>query len=265
MIRILAAVLLTLFSCGSALAADIQVRRPTCSQPCEGADIYIIGQINPGDAERFKQVLKAAGPTASLLYLRSPGGNMYESIEIGTIVKKLMLVTMAPIKEIGCSEDATRGIYNAPCTCLSGCFLIWLGGIARTGNAVGMHRPWDTAHNMGKLTYDQAAPIYAKWLADLKEYLRVVETPETVYSRYIQLVNSDTMHMLSTEEALELLNMPSVTEWLINRCGSVTNDEAASLINSGRVQQLRDKQTRVAQCEWTAKRNTREAIFKAGF
>jgi hypothetical protein len=265
MMRILTAIFLSLLFCHTSFAADIQIRRSVCTQPCDGADIYIIGQIRAGDAEKFKQVVKAAGPAASLIYLRSSGGDMYESIQIGLIAKKLMLVTMAPLKEVGCSQDATRGVYNAPCVCLSGCFLIWLGGVTRTGNAVGMHRPWDTSHNMGNLSYDQAAPLYAKWLADLKDYLHTVETPETVYSRYIQMVNSDSMHMLTTEEALELLNMPSVTEWLINRCGSVTPDEAASLINTGRVEQLRNKQNQIGQCEWAAKRETRDAVFKSGF
>src|SRR5262249_35088438 len=149
----------------SASGADLQVVK-TCSD-CD-AYLYIIGKIEVGDDQRVDALLRQHGPSVSAIMLRSIGGSMYDSINIGTLARQLLLDTFAPYYpasgfQRSChDDDRPFGVSGAPCTCVSGCFLIWLGGVHRYGVIVGMHRPWDTSRKMGSMPYEKAAPQYAQ-------------------------------------------------------------------------------------------------------
>jgi hypothetical protein len=85
--------------------------------------------------------------------LLSPGGSISEAIEIGRLVQRNLISTMAPV-----SLGATKVLFTPAgsvmpkedpayckgpdCICASACFLIWVGGIERSGNAIGLHRPY---------------------------------------------------------------------------------------------------------------------------
>src|SRR5438105_3615821 len=113
--------------------------------------LYLTGKIENGDAARVRQTIKQAGPSVEALMLRSGGGSMYESIQIGTLAYDMMLNTFSPPAPNYCSQEDSRwGIGQTPCTCVSGCFLIWMGGVNRYGTVVGMHRPWDISGSMGQ-------------------------------------------------------------------------------------------------------------------
>lgn len=270
---------LLLISATHTQAAELRVvKTEGCLGPCNPypAELYIIGTIEPGDAARVTQTIKDYGPGIWGLELRSIGGSMYNSIQIGALAKKLMLTTLAPITRDRCaSEDSQNNIHNAPCTCLSGCFLIWLGGIQRIGLIIGMHRPWDTSHNMGQMPYEQAAPMYAKWMSDLQAYLKSVEVPQLYYSKLIETVSSNTMKMLSSDEVVDLAYMPSVHEWLINRCGVFSPGETNAAgregvnryyhrpFNAALLQSLQQKQTAIANCETNAKTSFRTTALQA--
>jgi hypothetical protein len=238
----------------------------------------VIGKIERGDAARFRDVIGRNGPAVEALFLRSPGGSMYDSIEIGTLAHDLMLDTYAPYYAGNCQFDDSRwGIHNAPCTCVSGCFLIWMSGVNRYGVIVGMHRPWDTSGDMGRSSYEQAAAVYNKWLADLKAYLTKMELPDVYFSKFIATVRSGDMRMLSGQEPLELNHDPSSAEWLTNRCGQWTtsdNNEMANLNdkqyngtphNSVRRQQLVAKLSAIQSCKTAAQKEARVAAFKTLF
>jgi len=253
-------------------AAEFRVIRP-CTNECD-AYIYVIGKIEPGDGARFRQVVKATGPSIDSLFLRSPGGSMYDSIQIGTLTHELMLDTYAPQTNCG-SDDNRFGINNAPCTCLSGCFLIWMGGVNRYGVTIGMHRPWDQSGNMGQLKYDRAAAMYNKWIEDLKAYLVKMELPDSYFAKFIATVRSGDMRMLTNADLLSLNNNPSKVEWLSSRCGEYPANKTELLgqlsqskfagrpYNVALWQQLSDEYNAVYFCKKKALRDTRAAVFSS--
>jgi hypothetical protein len=213
------------FLCAPRLAAGAELRviKLCPDRSCENAYLYIIGKIEPGDAGRVRDTIKRYGAGIEALMLRSPGGSMYDSIEIGTLASDLMLNTFAPYAPNYCAnEDARWGIAGAPCTCVSGCFLIWMGGVNRYGTVVGMHRPWDMSGTMGRSDYQDAAALYKKWIGDLDVYLTKMELPQAYFAKFISTVRSGDMRMLSGEELLQLNENPSKGEWLSNRCGQWT-------------------------------------------
>ena len=271
------AALASLILSSIAFGAEFRVVQLCLERSCP-ANLYIIGKIEPGDGARFREVVRRTGPGIEALILRSVGGSMHDSIEIGTLASDLMLNTFAPHAPNWCPNDDTRwGVYNAPCTCVSGCFLIWMGGVNRYGTVVGMHRPWDTTGNMGQLPYEQAAQQYKKWLADLSEYLTRMELPDAYFSEFIATVKSGSMRMLTGRELLELNHNPSKTEWLTNRCGqwiTQENDELGNLNfqkyrglphDSRRLQKLMAKLSAIQKCQDNAQREARTQAFKRIF
>jgi hypothetical protein len=250
---------------------------PLCPSGCN-AWIYVVGKIEAGDGDRFREVVRRIGPAIDALVLRSPGGSMYDSIKIGTIAYDLMLDTYAPYRSGECASDDNRwGVYNAPCTCLSGCFLIWMGGVNRYGVIVGMHRPWDQSGSLGRLQYNEASSMYKRWIDDLKTYLAKMELPDVYFAKFIETVRSGQMKMLSGDDLLSLNNNPSKIEWLSNRCGEFPTNKAMVLgqlsqskfrgqpYNATLWQQLASEYNIIRVCKTNALQETRTAAFNALF
>jgi hypothetical protein len=109
------------------------------SQPCgnsakEGChDLFIFGQIEFGDDEKFKHEIQAHGITASTVVLHSIGGDVAAALKIGREIKRLGFTTV-----VG------NDMY-----CVSACAMIWLAGSRRFYDArakIGFH----SAYNMTK-------------------------------------------------------------------------------------------------------------------
>lgn len=211
----------------AACALDLRVVRSCPDGSCDHALLYLIGKIESGDASRVRDKLKQHGSGISALTLRSGGGSMYESIKIGTLASELMLDTYAPYYPNNCNaEDKRWGITDAPCTCVSGCFLIWMGGVNCSGIVVGMHRPWDTTGDMGQKTPDEAEKIYDQWIDDLKTYLTKTKLPDAYFSKFVETVRSGDMQMLTNADLLALNHHPSKAERLSNRLWAVDGSTA---------------------------------------
>jgi hypothetical protein len=268
--------ILSLVPTRTTFAAEFRVVWP-CPNGCN-AYIYVIGTIESGDGDKFRDVIRRTGPAIDSLFLRSPGGSMYDSIKIGTIASDLMIDTYAPYGAGQCSNHDSRfGVYNAPCTCVSGCFLIWMGGLNRYGITVGMHRPWDMGKTMGKLKYKEAALVYNRWIEDLKIYLTKMELPDVYFAKFIATVRSGEMKMLTNDDLLSLNNNPSKTEWLLNRCGEFPSNKTVMFGQlsqnkfQGRPynvllwQQLEDEYNKIRVCKVNALTEARSTAFNSMF
>jgi hypothetical protein len=88
-----------------AMAAEI-----TAYQSLRGVNINIIGQIYPGDEQKFARFNYPSGST--LVYLSSLGGDVETAIKIGRMIWDRGYITLVN--------------NNGPCA--SACTLIWFGG-----------------------------------------------------------------------------------------------------------------------------------------
>jgi ATP-dependent protease ClpP protease subunit len=98
-----------------ATAATIDAYPPLPTTPSVSS-IGIVGEIVPGDFERFKTAAATISPTNTVVvFLASDGGNLIEGLEIGEQIRKLRYATAVP--------DGFR--------CASACALAWLAGTPR--------------------------------------------------------------------------------------------------------------------------------------
>ncbi len=76
--------------------------------------ILVWGEINKGDALRFSTAITAAKPINEILFY-SPGGNLYEGLKIGAMIRRGGFTTRIP--------EGAR--------CISACNFAFMGGVLR--------------------------------------------------------------------------------------------------------------------------------------
>lgn len=125
----LAGLLVAFTALAAGLAASVMpaeaARFTTVRSARNTTAIVIEGRINLGDERRFRNLVSRMREPPPVL-LRSPGGNMYASLIIGSLVRELGLPTIVP----------------PGAECASGCALIWLAGSRRFADpsaAIGFH------------------------------------------------------------------------------------------------------------------------------
>lgn len=177
----------------------------SCSQ------IWIAGEIGPGDADVFALAVRQAGPYLKGVLLSSPGGSPQEAMKIGQMVKKHRLSTQAPstVAGIGMLSLGRTVCRGEECVCASACFLIWAAGHERSGDKLGIHRP---VYEFTSRQPDAAAGVYWKTRmmsrmltlsGDLRGYLSGLSVPEKFIARITE-ARSEKMHWLTKEEAAEM-------------------------------------------------------------
>jgi hypothetical protein len=214
--------------------------------------ITIFGPILIGDDNLFKaQVLANLrdGKLVSLVRIFSPGGSTDASINMGRQIRTLQAETESPfVKDSGrsCPVDVglsttgspiggTIGVLNYDqkshtgddrCRCESGCSLIWMGGLGRHGNFVGVHRPAFDPKFYGGLSLDAAQTTYERALQEVEPYVTKMGTSDEIKE---MLVNtpSKQMHYLTDFELSQMRNFPAfLDELIIAKCGTASDPSA---------------------------------------
>ncbi len=200
------------------------------------ANLVLTGTVNQGDATRFRQtVLDVARRNKPIMYVKtySPGGSLYDGIEIGKMVRMLRPTTLAPNlrndfgDERHCYSDQLGGnFYFNPrtgagdrrCECASSCFIIWAGGWARRGTVLGVHRM--RYSDIAGVDPMEAERRYTKVMAELKAYFQEISIPDAIISRNMA-TGSDILHYLTAQErSLIPILAPSTYELAVAQCGS---------------------------------------------
>lgn len=240
--------------------------------------ISIRGQIVEGDYDKFRSLLKNHHPFVRLLYITSPGGNVFEAIRIGHLVRRALLATWAPSRGIrgGFLLAADLTLCDGPdCLCASACFLIWSAGVHRIGEFVGVHRPRVSDSHYGTLSATEAATLHARIMRDVSAYFEALGLPRR-YFETMERTNSADMHWLTDAEIEADFQgyIPAIAEWLRGNCGSLTRVERETLneatwrVLNGRGtaddrashSRLLRKETEIAGCEFRKLFESRHAV-----
>ena len=73
--------------------------------------IFINGTISAGDYARFERIVRTSQKIPNSVSLRSPGGNVFEALKIGRVIRSLYLQTNAPsIGSISCPDDPRESV-----------------------------------------------------------------------------------------------------------------------------------------------------------
>ena len=104
--------------------------------------VKLEGDIEPGDALKLLALYEKYGDEAvSPVYLRSKGGDVEEAIKVGRLIRQLRLETEVPIRRDNEGLSLVPATDAANFVCASACFLVFAGGVGRTGDFLALHRP----------------------------------------------------------------------------------------------------------------------------
>jgi hypothetical protein len=220
------------------------VHRPAEMNKCEA--ILIQGDIVRGDLQRLEAVLDpytdlaqaAPRPQRSTLdthvvYLHSRGGDVLEAMAMGRLIRQLHLQTEAPSRwgpnlsngslqmvEGGIGPNGFREACRGPdCVCASACFLVWAGGIRRTGDNLLVHRPRASAEMVRELGVNDTRSALVEIRRRVQGYLQEMEIPASVITAVLETdPGTLTLARMNPSGAWELGFIPSIVDSLTDAC-----------------------------------------------
>lgn len=195
-------------------AADISVQK---------RNIVIQGEIQKGDFEAFVNAALVAGSNTSTVFIASKGGDASESIRIGKLIRALHFTTTVrsthqKLAEFECSSN---GVTSENCTCTSSCLLLYLSGIFRNGEYIGVHRVFVNHDNLKSLTLGSAKKHSSIIKEMVDDYITEMGAPDSL-SNLINNVPSDNIEFLKEDYISKYLNGLSIgyQEWIYSKCGN---------------------------------------------
>lgn len=211
-------------------------KQPICTK------IAIVGPIQSGDYDDFASIYRASRGWLGDVVLVSYGGSLDEAIRIGRLIKSAFMATHAPYKFSEDSKPSFGGMEPNPCenhdcVCASACFVIWVAGLPRYGNALGIHRPAFDAKYFGNLSPSTAEKKYQQAIQELAQYLQDMAVPQTYYELLMKTPSWEVLipwqsikRDLESPRGLAATHNPSaIDEWLTAKCGAVSVEELAAL------------------------------------
>ena len=193
------------------------------------ANIRLVGKIENGDAEKFKIVveyLRQEKITVNMLMLASIGGDVIEAMQIGRIVRKLYIPTHAPLNldaDFICN-GYPEGLENEDCDCASACFLIWVAGIYRMGDLLGIHRQLFLEEYLEGLSSSEAQKENSLMYNRIRSYLKSMDVPEHIIDKMFNS-KSDEIAYLDWNTAKSMEFAPFFDEWIGQSCLGLTSEE----------------------------------------
>jgi hypothetical protein len=218
-----------------AFAAEIVDRGPFSKEIDWAHTVTICGNIEKGDYQKFKQVCDKILQSNNIIgdvQISSIGGNVIEAMKIGSLIRKLYIITWSPLK-------GTAGNYS-PCNflssekadnyCNSSCFLIWAAGVERWGNVLGLHRPYFGKEYSKGLTASEAKAKYEGGSNIVKNYLYDMDIPTNIIDEMFKHSSKD-IYFLDYKTAESLKHVPFFEEWIIANCNTLKIEEKNAMSN----------------------------------
>ncbi|TXI34594.1 MAG: hypothetical protein E6Q69_03605 [Aquipseudomonas alcaligenes] len=208
--------LICLAGLDGARAAEISYPKSGSGRQISG--VLIEGPIVAGDFDKFEYMI--LNSEAEHVFLASPGGNLLEAMKIGELIRKMKLSVVAPEENQEVWSIMVRVRDPANNVCASACFFIYAGGVNRSGEVLGIHRPRITDDALRSASLDQAASGLASINEVASAYLRKMGIPYSVIDK-MNSVNPEDMHWLSEEDFRSLSGyIPEYQDWLDAKCPS---------------------------------------------
>ncbi|WP_372675182.1 hypothetical protein [Aquicoccus sp.] len=164
--------------------------------------IVMDGEIFKGDANKLSSIIEkinSEGRYITLMRLKSIGGNFYEGLKIGRLVRKHRLATYA-------SFD---GSHNQ--SCASACAYVWLSGAHRIGG-VSVHRSYLESDRFGE--WEKAMPEARQ---ALEKFLSELEVPASIINLIKSTPASEARLLTAKNDNLEF--QPFIFDFLERKCG----------------------------------------------
>jgi tetratricopeptide (TPR) repeat protein len=187
--------------------------------PCNR--VGILGEIEDGDAEKLARLL-AARSEVSTVYMLSQGGNLYEALEIGRIIRKRFLATRAkwPSAAEGNAIVESCGTTGRPVCCADTCALAYLAGIQfERDETVELHRP--TLAELGERFNTEPPEALKDASQKVLEYFTEMEIEDRLYRLMMSAPDRivvDSVNPAYPDDGDYYRYPPSVRDWLKAQC-----------------------------------------------
>jgi hypothetical protein len=227
LITLLSALIISMICPGETDAAEILWGRHSGHSGL--GTLFLMGQIEPGDYERFVAAIRERGAAPFILDPRSAGGNVAEAIKIGRLVRELGVYTQAPTAYMpnpenpSCHFDEQEVGKKVPCICASACTLIWFGGVLRTGAEIYIHSIAYERNMFGAVSPAEAGRMYKQAMDEVKGYLAEMSI-DAKYAKLMTETGSIELQKIRPQNDPALFSLdPAYREWLYAKCGNPTN------------------------------------------
>ena len=160
--------------------------------------LIVEGRIEAGDYASFRNFLSNPSNFNKMngqVFLASPGGNVFEALQIGYLIRRLRLSTDAPsrppptVRSSGSEIIRPLDLINPRhYLCTSACFLLYVAGIYREfvwAGRLGLHSPQLERKPIGANANDIAVAM-AEMRDKLKNYFEQMQIP----NKYFELMYS---------------------------------------------------------------------------
>ncbi len=250
--RILLSILIIIFLFSFPVnAADIKI---SGNEPYVSIDLN--GEIEKGDFRKMINVIKSYGSIPGDISVSSSGGDVLEAMQIGKFARKALLT------------------FGASRECNSACIFICAGTTSRFVDPYGkfgLHRPYFEKAYFAGLSANEADKKYNELAQLVKDYLKDMEVPQVLIDRIFK-TSSDSIDQISADTLASIVGhrLPSYDEWIIAKCGSLTDAEWRDLRNIdtggfsvGYKNYLTQKRDSIRGCEKRTAAAVRKEIFKS--
>ncbi|MFZ0423443.1 MAG: hypothetical protein WAL80_11250 [Xanthobacteraceae bacterium] len=216
----------------SATGVTIELARTADGTPVVG--IKVEGEIMPGDTLKLRATYeKYSDAAVSTVFLRSKGGDVEEAMKMGRLIRTLRLETNAPSHFDSQLDKATFERSVVPATskdnfvCASACFLVFAGGVNRSGDFLVLHRPYlsrDAARNLSDVGREAEQK---QVMAEVRNYLQEMEVDQFFMDKMMWTSSQDGYLTTLADVLNHHLNgiVPSIEEIVLPSCDALTQHE----------------------------------------
>jgi hypothetical protein len=199
-------------------------------------EIVLEGKIERGDCQKM---LTALREQSRRIYLASPGGNLFEAMEIGRLIRMLKMETVIPGRLADGLQRKRAAYHNLQrypqdYTCASACFFAFVGGISRMSDLgrpiLGIHRPFLSEMDLQKLSPDEAMSDGYTTRKIVDSYLKEMSVPQS-YSERMFSVSPDQVEWISEDEFQKDFEgvIPELRGWMTAKANSEIEKNSQTL------------------------------------
>lgn len=183
--------------------------------------LFLNGEIKKGDYQTITQLFSTLDAMPRSVALNSPGGDIEESIKIGTLLRSGLF----------------QSYISKHGQCNSSCFILWTSGVRRfPASAIlgsdgfegklGLHRPFYDRGQYSSLNPAEARSAYEELEAYVRAYLLGLKVPSEIVETMFRTKSTNTV-FISDLDMIEKLGQeaPFFEEWLIAKCGELSYEE----------------------------------------
>ena len=195
--------------------------------------LVLEGKIEAGDFAKVRDFLADKANFEKIsggAFVASPGGNVFEALKIGTLIRALRLSTDAPsgpatgVRRFGQSVIVPANLVNPRMNyqCASACFFIYVAGVYRSlpwVGRLGIHRPIQLESNAAKLDVDQTINITWQVRALIKKYLEEMNVPDKYVDLMYAVPHNEVRWVTQSEFDSDIAGfVPDAKQWLAAKC-----------------------------------------------